>query len=93
MIRISKKLLDLITYAYASFITDLQKELYKTAFFVELVKPLTSSEENKEAKEMEEIVAKALMLPLPIKNAKIEGNKLIIEFGEGEEGEQQQQKA
>ena len=92
MIRISKKLLDLVTYSYITFITDLQKELYKTAFFVELVKPLTE-EKEKEAKEMEEIVAKALMLPLPIKNAKIEGNKLIIEFGEGEEGEQQQQKA
>jgi hypothetical protein len=48
---------------------------------------LSEKQESREDKEMEKLVAKALLLPYNIKSMKLEGNKIIIEI-EGEESEQ-----
>ena len=62
-------------------ILDTYKVVASTLLASAIVSSLTT-EPKKEKKEIEEIVAKALMLPYPVKSMKVEGNKIIIEIGE-----------
>ena len=64
------------TYAAAS-----KEALGKTLLAILLSEPKTREEQ-----EMQELIMKALMLPYPIKNLKVEGNRIIVELGE--EGEE-----
>mgnify|MGYP000167908058 CR=1 FL=1 len=62
-------------------ILDTYKVVASTLLASAIVSSLTT-EPKKEKKEIEEMVAKALMLPYPVKSMKVEGNKIIIEIGE-----------
>jgi hypothetical protein len=70
--------LDIVRTVYVSVTSAILSSTILSAF---------SEQEGREDKEMEKLVAKALLLPYNIKSMKLEGNKIIIEI-EGEESEQ-----
>jgi hypothetical protein len=72
-------LLDTVRMVYVSVTSAILTSTVLTA--------LSERHERREDKEMEKLVAKALLLPYNIKSMKLEGNKIIIEI-EGEESEQ-----
>jgi len=65
-------------------------DIYKSVASAVLASVIISSlsaPPDRTPSEEEELIARALMLPYPIKSMKIDGNKIIIEIGEEEGGE------
>jgi hypothetical protein len=69
--------LDIVRTVYVSVTSAILSSTVLTA--------LSERHESREDKEMEKLVAKALMLPYNIKSMKLEGNKIIIELDEESE--------
>jgi hypothetical protein len=72
------------------FLLDIARAVYvsvTSTMLTSTVLTALSEKESREDKEMEKLVAKALMLPYSIKSMKLEGNKIVIEI-EGGESEQ-----
>jgi hypothetical protein len=68
--------LDIVRTVYVSVTSAILSSTVLSAF---------SEQEGREDKEMEKLVAKALLLPYNIKSMKVEGNKIIIELDEESE--------
>jgi hypothetical protein len=69
-------LLDTVRMVYVSVTSAILTSTVLTAL---------SEKESREDKEMEKLVAKALLLPYNIKSMKLEGNKIVIELDEESE--------
>jgi len=62
-------------------VLDAYRTVASTLLASAILSSLTVSESEEKRKESE-LIAKALMLPYPVKSMKVEGNKVIIEIGE-----------
>lgn len=62
-------------------VLDAYRTVASTLLASAILSSLTVSESEEKRKESE-LIAKALMLPYPVKSMKVEGNKVIIELGE-----------
>jgi len=66
-------------------LSDLASSTYTRILSYLVVGYILTPETSEESEEIDKEIMKALMLPLPIKSIRREGNKFIIEIGEESE--------